>query len=239
MKSLTLVFQFFTRLPTPQHELVNEEDMGQALSWLPFVGLVIGLMLWIVSLLNGMVSAEVTAVLILAFWVWVTGTLHIDGAADFADAWLGAPHDHQRALEIMKDSRIGTGGGVAIGLILLAKWVLLVELLDADLAVWLLMVPVLARVGSLVLMVTTPFASQNGMAETMFQYLNHNSVWAWLGAAALLVLFSAPILLLLIFVWFSLRAQMQKTLGGMNGDSAGLQTEVMEIVALLLLVLTI
>lgn len=237
MKPFGLAFQFFTRLPTPQFDFVNDEEMGDALTWLPVVGFFIGLMLWAVSLLNGFLSPEVAAALILAFWVWVTGALHIDGAADFADAWLGSCGNQERALEIMKDSRIGTGGGTAIGLILLFKWVLLVELLQEELAIWLLMIPVFARVGSLMLMISTPFASQNGMAESMFQYLNKNAVWVWFGFVSLVALFGAPVLFLLVFFWMGLRAQIIRSLGGMNGDSAGMQTEVMEIAALLLLVM--
>lgn len=232
LKPFWLALQFFTRWPTPQFAEVSEQDMGRALAWLPVIGVLIGGLLWAVSLLNGWLPSTLVALLILVLWVWQTGALHIDGAADFADGWLAGCGNRERALEVMKDSRIGTGGGVAIGLLLLAKWVLLVELLNADLALWLLVIPLLARVSSLVLMVTTDYASQNGMAESMFRCLNRPIVWIWLALSVAFVLVLQPGLVVLIAGWFWIRWIIVRTLGGMNGDSAGMMTELMELFAM-------
>lgn len=237
-KPFWLAVQFFTRWPTPQYEQVDAQDMGRALVWLPLVGAMIGLSLWLVSLLQAWLPAQVVALLILLLWVWNTGGLHIDGAADFADGWLGGYGDKQRALSIMKDSRIGTGGGLAIGLILLAKWVLLTELVQTEQAWWLVLIPLIARIGSLVLMVSTPYASENGTAESMFRFLNRKLVWLWLGVIALLMIWLQPGLVLIVFAWLWVRWILVRTLGGMNGDGAGLMTEVLEIsIILVLLVL--
>ena len=234
-KPFWLAVQFFTRWPTPQYGSVSAEEMGRSLAWLPWVGLLIGLVLWALTGLQAWFSAPVVALIILLAWVWSTGGLHIDGAADFADAWLGSGGDKTRALDIMKDSRIGTGGGVAIGLILLAKWVLLTELLQADWLVLLVLIPFWARIGSLVLMMTTPYASQNGLAETMFRHLNSKIVWLWFVIALGLMVAIAPGLVLIALAWFWVRWLLMRHLGGMNGDGAGLMTEVLEISALLIL----
>lgn len=237
-KAFWLAIQFFTRWPTPQYEQIGEQDMGRALAWLPLVGLLIGVSLWALSLLQAWLPAEVVALLILLLWVWNTGALHIDGAADFADGWLGGHGDKQRALTIMKDSRIGTGGGVAIGLILLLKWVLLTELLLTGQAWWLVLIPLIARVGSLVLMTTTVYVSENGMAESMFRFLNPQMVWFWLALVALLIFWLQPGLVFVIVAWWWVRWLLMRTLGGINGDGAGLMTEVLEIsMVLALLVL--
>jgi adenosylcobinamide-GDP ribazoletransferase len=66
----------------------------------------------------------VAAVLSTAFSVWLTGAFHEDGLADTADG-LGGAVSRDRALEIMKDSRIGTYGAIALVLALLAKVLLL------------------------------------------------------------------------------------------------------------------
>ncbi|HEY9018449.1 adenosylcobinamide-GDP ribazoletransferase [Thiomicrospira sp.] len=234
-KSFWLAVQFFTRWPTPQYASVSSEEMGRSLAWLPLVGLFIGLGLWALTSLQAWWSESVVALIILLAWVWSTGGLHIDGAADFADAWLGSCGDKTRALEIMKDSRIGTGGGVAIGLILLTKWVLLTQLLQTDWLVLLVLIPFWARIGSLMLMMTTPYASQNGMAETMFRHLNRKMVWLWLVIALGLMIVKAPGLVLIVLAWFWVRWLLIRYLGGMNGDGAGLMTEVLEIGALLIL----
>lgn len=236
-KPFWLAVQFFTRWPTPQYAQVDAQDMGRALAYLPLVGLLIGVSLWALSLLQAWLPLEVVALLILLLWVWNTGALHIDGAADFADGWLGGYGDKQRALSIMKDSRIGTGGGVAIGLILLLKWVLLTELLLVEQAWWLVLIPLIARIGSLVLMITTVYASENGMAESMFRFLNPKIVWFWLAVITLLILWLQPGLVFVLVAWLWVRWLLIRTLGGMNGDGAGLMTEVLEISGLMLLVI--
>ncbi|UQB41570.1 adenosylcobinamide-GDP ribazoletransferase [Thiomicrospira microaerophila] len=233
LKSFWLALQFFTRWPTPQFAQVTEQDMGRALAWLPIIGLMIGAGLWLLSLVQFALPTSVVALLILAFWVWQTGALHIDGVADFADGWLAGCGNQQRALEVMKDSRIGTGGGVAIALLLLAKWVLLVELLTLDLAVWLVLIPLVARVASLVLMVTTSYASQHGMAESMFRCLNRKWVVFWGLLVVLLLLVLQPGLFVLGLVWWWIRFVIVRTLGGMNGDTAGMMTELIELAMML------
>ncbi len=242
-KSFWLAVQFFTRWPTPQYERVEAQDMGKMLLWFPLIGALIGSVLALISGLQAWLPAQVVALLILVAWVWQTGGLHIDGAADFCDAWLGSCGDQARALTIMKDSRIGTGGGVAIGLILLAKWVLLSALLETQqnthILLWLMAIPIIARIGSLVLIATTSEVQQAGREVTMFTHLSKRGVAIWGGLALVVMLVIQPILLLLIAVVWLLRRTIQRTLGGLNGDSAGLMTEMLEISALLLVVLSL
>ncbi|RYY78172.1 MAG: adenosylcobinamide-GDP ribazoletransferase [Comamonadaceae bacterium] len=64
--------------------------------------------------------------------VWLTGAFHEDGLADLADG-LGGSHDRLRALEIMKDSRVGAFGAIALVLALGLKAALLAVLGSASL----------------------------------------------------------------------------------------------------------
>jgi adenosylcobinamide-GDP ribazoletransferase len=243
LKPFWLALQFFTRWPTPQFDQISLQDMGRMLLWFPLIGALIGGVLALVSSLQAWLPAQVVALLILVAWVWQTGGLHIDGAADFCDAWLGSCGDQARALTIMKDSRIGTGGGVAIGLILLSKWVLLTALLDvqqsAQMLVWLVLIPLLARVGSLGLIATTSEVQQAERGAGMFSHLSKKGVAIWSGFALVLVVLIQPLLLLLIAVAWLTRRTIQRTLGGFNGDSAGLMTETLEISALLLILISV
>jgi adenosylcobinamide-GDP ribazoletransferase len=84
----------------------------------------------------------VAAVLSTAFSVWLTGAFHEDGLADTADG-LGGAVSRDRALEIMKDSRIGTYGATALVLALLTKVLLLGLLVQAG-GVWQAALAVLA-----------------------------------------------------------------------------------------------
>jgi adenosylcobinamide-GDP ribazoletransferase len=86
------------------------------------VGLVTLLLLW--ALPHGIYAPLVVAVLGTVASVWMTGAFHEDGLADVVDGLGGSP-DRQRALEIMKDSRVGAFGAVALMLALMTKVALL------------------------------------------------------------------------------------------------------------------
>lgn len=73
----------------------------------------------------------------------------------------------------------------------------------------------------------------------MFTHMPKYGVAIWGGLALVVMLVMQPILLLLIAVAWLLRRTIQRTLGGINGDSAGLMTETLEISALLLIVLSL
>ncbi|MEL6640743.1 MAG: adenosylcobinamide-GDP ribazoletransferase, partial [Pseudomonadota bacterium] len=104
-----------TRLPIPV-DAEKAQARGAAAAWAyPIVGLVLGAILvcaaWGLSALG--VPEEVTALLLIATAVVITGALHEDGLADSADGLWGG-WDKTRRLEIMKDSSIGAYGVLAL-----------------------------------------------------------------------------------------------------------------------------
>jgi adenosylcobinamide-GDP ribazoletransferase len=237
MKPFWLALQFMSRLPTPQFESISAQEMGRAINYFPVVGLMIGVLLVATAQLSLWLPTELVAGLVLAMWAWVTGGLHLDGLADSSDGWLGGVGDHERALEIMKDSRIGTGGGVALGLILLLKWLALSYLIEAQLWLWLAFVPVIGRIAAIGLMPLTKYVSLQGLAEEMVLNLNRTVVFVWLGLTLLVVAWIAwPIVIWLMAVWVWVRWVMIRITGGMTGDTAGAMTEVMELAVMLGLV---
>jgi len=234
MKAFWLALQFMSRLPTPQFETITAKEMGRSISYFPVVGLIIGVFLVVTAQLSLFLPTELVAGLVLVMWAWITGGLHLDGLADTADGWLGGVGNQKRALEIMKDSRIGTGGGVALGLILLLKWLALSHLIEAQLWVWLLFVPVIGRIASISLMPLTQYVSLQGLAEEMVLNLNRWAVFTWLGLSlVLLAWFAWPLVILLVAVWLWMRWLMIRITGGMTGDTAGAMTEVMELAVMI------
>jgi adenosylcobinamide-GDP ribazoletransferase len=229
-KPFWLAVQFLTRLPTPHYATVSAQEMGKAIAWFPLVGAIIGAGLVAVAQFNAVLPAHIVAGLVLAFWVWVTGALHLDGLADTADGWLGGTGNPQRALEIMKDSRIGTGGGVALGLMLLLKWSVLVVVIEHQAWWFLALAPVIGRIASIALMPVTAYVSANGIAEQMFNHLNRGWVGLWVLGLLLGLLWLHPGLAIgLILAWLWIRKTMQTITGGMTGDTAGATTELMEL----------
>jgi adenosylcobinamide-GDP ribazoletransferase len=116
---LLSAFALLSRLPLPNHQ-----GTGAASAWAwPLVGAVLGAMgaalasgaLWLG------VTPGVTAALVLALGAMLTGGLHEDGLSDTADGLYGG-WTKARRLEIMKDSRVGSYGVLALVLVTLARW---------------------------------------------------------------------------------------------------------------------
>lgn len=229
MKPFWLAWQFLTRLPAPVFTEVSAKESGASLAYYPLVGLLLGGLLWGLAQLTLWLPANLVAGLVLAFWVWVTGGLHLDGLADSSDAWLGSHGDKARALDIMHDSRIGSGGALAITLLLLLKWIALSELLTADLSWVLLLVPFWGRLAALVLLLTTPYVS-GGMAREMVQHQPKILMGLWGLAGLGVMLWSVQFWgLLLLASWLGVRRWAQRLLGGLNGDLLGASIEITEL----------
>lgn len=117
--------RFYSRLPVPSlpgenaHALPDFRLVPRAL---PFAALAIAAPATMIALLAGLagVNALLTAALAVTALTVTTGAFHEDGLADSADGLFGG-HTPERRLEIMKDSRVGTFGALALGLSLLLR----------------------------------------------------------------------------------------------------------------------
>ncbi|MCG6206820.1 adenosylcobinamide-GDP ribazoletransferase [Rhodopseudomonas sp. HC1] len=109
--------RFLTILPVPNSERAPEPDwLTRAMTFFPVVGVGIGVISAMVLVLgNSLFGPGVAALLAVAASVMVTGAMHEDGLADTFDSF-GGGWSVERRLEIMKDSRLGTYGGLALGL---------------------------------------------------------------------------------------------------------------------------
>ena len=128
-----LAIQFFTRIPVTgrlaQWVGYSPAMLRASAAHFPAVGVVVGALVAsltaaLLHALPGVFAPLVAAVLGTVWSVWITGAFHEDGLADVADG-LGGSYDRERALTIMKDSRVGAFGAIAVVLALLAKVALL------------------------------------------------------------------------------------------------------------------
>jgi len=112
-----LALTFLTRLPvgsTLGAYIRKDERLGESFPWFPAVGLIIGTICGLVYFLTASALPALTAgLLAISTGIVLTGALHEDGLADCADA-LGNYGERSRLLEIMRDSRIGTYGALAL-----------------------------------------------------------------------------------------------------------------------------
>ena len=113
---------FFTRLPAGRFGF-GEVNFADALWAAPVAGAVVGVAAGTAFAIAAWLGLPPTlaALVALAAAILVTGSLHEDGVADIADGF-GGGNTRERKLEIMKDSRNGTFGVVALVMVLLARW---------------------------------------------------------------------------------------------------------------------
>ncbi|HKR86551.1 MAG TPA: adenosylcobinamide-GDP ribazoletransferase [Phenylobacterium sp.] len=123
---LACAAQFLTRLPIPGPKAWSDDLLARSAGYFPLVGLTVGGLCAAVLLLARLAwpTGVLPALLAVAVGVMVTGGFHEDGLADTADG-LGGGHTREQRLAIMKDSRLGSYGALALGLVLAARIVAL------------------------------------------------------------------------------------------------------------------
>jgi adenosylcobinamide-GDP ribazoletransferase len=248
-----IALQFFTRIPVTGR-LADWVGFSPAMlrasaAHFPGVGWVVGgltaaVFAGLLTLLPAQPAAPwVAAVLSTAFSAWLTGAFHEDGLADTADG-LGGAVSRERALEIMKDSRIGTYGAVALALALLTKVLLLALLVQAgDLllaSAALFAAHVSSRLMPLFIIRTllhvgdTPQSQSKPLAESIGNGGVFTGVLWWALAMALVVVLlpAAPwpqavlgALFGLAWMWRLLRRRLR----GFTGDGLGATQQVCEV----------
>src|SRR5258708_9604534 len=108
--------RFLTVIPTPSMDHVEDDWLMRAAKYFPLVGIIVGSFSAIVLLLAGEIwRGLLPPLLAIAAGIVLSGALHEDGLADTADGF-GGGRSRESRLAIMKDSRIGTYGTLALGL---------------------------------------------------------------------------------------------------------------------------
>jgi adenosylcobinamide-GDP ribazoletransferase len=128
---LYLAMSFLTRLPLGMHDTPAPGALARAMGVFPLVGIVVGgIGAAVYGLIHQLLPAGASAVVALAATMLVTGALHEDGLADTADGF-GGGADRDRKLAIMRDSRIGTFGVLALVVTFALRVIALAEIGDS------------------------------------------------------------------------------------------------------------
>lgn len=213
--------QFLTILPVPAPHV----PPGAAAVWFPLVGALIGLAAaaaWHTPL--GATAAIVVAVVL-------TGGLHEDGLADVCDA-VRAGRSRERMLEILKDSRIGAYGAIAIVLSILVRWQAMSRV-EGSLWWKFVLVHAAARASMVVLAATTPAAAP-GLGDAFRASLpRYAAPLAALQTLGILLFIPRewPALLAVAITVPAVRLWLMRRLGGFTGDCLGFQCQIAEAAA--------
>lgn len=164
-----MALQFLTRLPVPASAEYEPAAMRRAVRHFPLVGALVGASGAALALAaNAWWPPTVAAALAVAGTLWLTTAFHEDGLADTFDALLGAA-SREKALAIMKDSRIGTYGAAALIASFLLRVLLLAELLTRGplpAAAALIASHAAGRTAAVALMASLPYARDGASNES-------------------------------------------------------------------------
>ncbi len=243
-RRFALAVTFLTRLPLPISGTATADDLRASMGWYPVVGLVLGAVGWGFYRAAGLVlpSAVAAAVTIIAL-EWCTGALHLDGVMDTCDG-LGSGAPRERALEIMKDSRVGAKGVFGALAVLLLKVTALAALAPPDSLLPLLVGCMAARLAPIWAVTLFPYARPDGTGKA---FTGGTVGWS-LPAATLFTLGAGWFLgyllgqgllglglaLLLTALVLFVHSRIARRLGGLTGDVYGMGIELAETLALLI-----
>ena len=164
MKRFISILQFMTRIPI-NIDTGFDEEFHKTITYFPLVGLVLGVLIYIIGLVSGIFfDSFITSIIVTLALVILTGGLHIDGLGDTFDA-IYSYRDKERMLKIMKDSRLGTNSLLAIMFLILLKIGFIYSIINNSLLWTVIFMPVVARLGVIVMMYKTVTPRENGMGN--------------------------------------------------------------------------
>ena len=231
--------QFLTRIPMPS-QLYEADSLARSVKFFPPVGLIVGGGAALIHLLLAPhLSRLASAFFVILYLTLITGCLHEDGIADTADGF-GGGRTREQILLIMRDSRIGTYGGIALLLSLIGRLVLIASIPLPQVPYYLLATTALARwtVLPLSYFLTSARTQTDGQGARIARLTSTGTLIAGtvfsFGVAALLLRARAiaPILTIIALTWLT-GFYYKRRIGGITGDCFGATIQLGELGAYL------
>ena len=241
MKRLIAALQFLTICPFVSRVACDERDIGRSTPWFPLVGLLIGALVAVLDLgLRAFFPLPLASVIDVIALIAASGGLHTDGLADTADGFLSS-RPRERILEIMRDSRTGAMGVVALICVFALKVTALAAVPPGLRTSTLLLMPFVGRASMLVQLGMNHYARTGGLCSLFVQNLRRSDVIStmgilaavgWLtGGAFGLCAVAASVGGIAIFALWC-----RRKIGGFTGDTLGAGCELAEMIPALLAV---
>lgn len=224
---------FFTRLPLIRWAGNSEQDLNHSVRYFPLVGLIVGSIAALSWWLSAQLLPHPVAIIIsMISTILVTGGFHEDGLADCCDG-LGGGWSQQQILTIMKDSRIGSYGSLALIMALLLKFASLQAIAPTLLPLILITAHGLSRLASVLLIASLSYVKETGKAKPLAQHISPGELLIAVASGLLpLTLLPFPLLAALIPVllgWLYFQRLLHKQIGGYTGDCLGAMQQIAEL----------
>jgi len=241
MRGFLLLVQFMTRIPIPKVEY-DKKELGKAMKFFPVIGLIMGLILYgsFIGLSGAIEEKILIAILLLLIEIVLTGALHLDGLADTFDG-IFSYRSKSRMLEIMKDSRVGTNGVLALVIHFMLKTVLIWISIEKFPSILVIM-PMISRFESVLNATFGKVARPSGSGRVYIDNTKQGDFIFSLVFTAIVTFAVMQVKGIIILGITSLLAYyfcflMNKKIGGVTGDTLGAVLELTGVITLLLGVL--
>ncbi|PHS18283.1 MAG: adenosylcobinamide-GDP ribazoletransferase [Kangiella sp.] len=242
-----IALTFFTRIPVSIKVDYSAEKLNQAGRYFSLIGILIGgLCALVYFIVSYFLSEPISLLLSMLFGILLTGSFHEDGLADTCDGFGGGWEATQK-LKIMKDSRLGTYGAVALWFVLTLKFYLLLETPSIILA--LVIAHPLSRTLSTCMIYFLPYVTneEQSKIKPLAEKLRSSDlvINSVIGITPLLLfsdltlMGSVKVLLILTGLFFVLKRIYIKQIGGFTGDTLGAAQQISELVIYILLIVFI
>jgi len=228
--------RFFTRIPVSERIPHSDALLNHASRYFPAVGLLVGFVSAVSFLVASLALPPSVSILIaMVTSIYLTGAFHEDGLTDMTDG-LGGGWEKMRILEIMKDSRVGSYGVIAICMTLLIKFICLSEFDPAWIPAILIAGHAFSRYCSVLIMAGMSYVREDALSKSkpLATTLSSSSllVASAFGIGALTVLpwpaaLAGAAAGFAITTW--LARKLQKWLGGYTGDCLGAAQQLSEV----------
>ena len=234
-----LAVSFLTIVPVRTTD-ADGSDVAASMAWFPLIGLLLGVALALEDhLLAALLPHATRSALIVLSLTLVTGALHLDGLADTADA-LGAGRDRDRALEILRDSRIGAFGAIALFFALALKLISIETVFGRARIATLILAPMLSRWSMVAVSYQFDYLRTSGAGSAMLGRgaARNLGVASILALAVMLPLHSGRIFEaygVTIVATLAMRRFYRRRFGGITGDLIGACGEIVEVLAMIAL----
>lgn len=233
-----LAVQFLTRIPVATDQLYTPDRLEATTRYYPLVGLFVGavcaIIFWACQLVF---PTSIALIFAIAIGLLLTGGFHEDGLADTFDG-IGGGLSRTTALEIMKDSRLGTYGTLALILAFALKFTALHALPALWVVAALVVAHAVSRLSSILVIATSAYARDDGKAKPVAGGMSRTGL-AVATMTSLLVLFATiwvlpmPAILAglagLATGHIGMRLFFERKLGGYTGDTLGAVQQASEI----------
>lgn len=236
VKALILGLQFLTRLPVNIGVDYNRENLTKTTFFFPFIGMLVGAIAAAFYYIFSFISSDIASICAVLALVITTGGLHIDGLSDTADGFFSS-RPKEKILEIMKDSRVGAFGVIAIVLDILFKYVVIKSMEPKMAVAWIILSSGISRTMVSMLFCFGKSARKGGMGDML---MNKDSKKYFIPATIIFILIGLYICRLNFLITFglaliftlSLMRYSYKKIGGLTGDVFGANAELCEILSM-------